>query len=97
MPSARIELGKLSVHRHIKESLFHGRIRQAEPLLHEVNAQHGLERKGRATVFAFGVIRGNELDQCSPRNHQLHLGKKLVLSGSAGAQVQIKAGLLHGS
>ncbi len=62
----------------------------------KMHTQHGLERKGRAAVFAFAVIRGNELDQCSPRNHQLHLGKELVFSGSAGAQVQIKAGLLHG-
>ena len=61
-----------------------------------MDAQHGLQCKGWATVLAFGVIRRDELDQRSPGNHQIHLGKKLLLAGLLGTQAQIKAALLHG-
>ena len=79
-----IKLDKLRVKRHIKESLLHGRSRQAESLLHEVHAQHGLQRKGRATVLAFGVVRGDELDQSCPRYDVIHLGQELALAGLLG-------------
>ena len=52
--------------------------------------------KGRPAVFSFGVIRSNELNERAPRNHALHLGKELLFARSSGAQIQIKAGLLHG-
>ena len=51
---------------------------------------------GWAAVLAFGVIGRNEFDQSSPGNHQIHLGKKLLLAGLLGTQAQIKAALLHG-
>ena len=35
MKAKRIELGKLPVQRGIEEGFFHGRVRQAEPLLHD--------------------------------------------------------------
>ena len=94
--STDIKLGKLPVQGHIKEGFFHGQIRQGELLLHEVDAQHGLQRKGRAAVLAFGVIRGNEIDQHRPGNDALHLAQKLLLARSSGAQAQIKAALLYG-
>ncbi len=90
-----IELGKLPVDRGVKEGLFHCQIRQGEPLLHAVNAQHGLQLKGWAAVLAFWVIGRNELYQCSPGNHPIHLGKQFLLAGLFGAQVQVKAALLH--
>jgi hypothetical protein len=90
-----IELGKLPVDRGVKEGLFHRQIRQGEPLLHAVDAQHGLQCKGWATVLALGVIRGDELYQCSPGNHPIHLGKQFLLAGLLGTQVQVKAALLH--
>lgn len=52
--------------------------------------------KGGGAVLAFWVIRGNEIDQCSPGNHEFHLIEQLLLAGTLGAQVQIKAALLHG-
>jgi len=50
---------------------------------------------GWAAVLAFGVIGRNEFDQSSPGNHQIHLGQQFLLAGLFGAQVQIKAALLH--
>ena len=55
-----------------------------------------IHAKGWAAVLSFGVIRRNELDQCSSGNHEFHLGEQPLLAGLLGAQVQIKAALLHG-
>lgn len=91
-----IELGKLPVDRGVKEGLFHVQVPQGKPLLHAVNAQHGLQGKWQAAVLAFVVIRGNEFNQGSPRNHAFHLGLQFLLAGSLDTQVQVKATLLHG-
>ena len=91
-----IELGKLPVDRGVKEGFFHRQIRQGEPLLHAVDAQHGLQCKGWATVLALGVVRGNDIDQCSPGNHPIHLDQQFLFAGLLGAQIQVKAALLHG-
>lgn len=48
---------ELTKQRHVVQCLFHGRIREVEPLSHEVNAQHRLGRKGRAAALAFGQVR----------------------------------------
>lgn len=61
-----IKPGKLPVDRGVKEGFFHRQIRQGKPLLHAVNAQHGLQSKGWAPVLAFGVIGRNEFDQGHP-------------------------------
>lgn len=95
-PPMGIKTCKLPVDRGVKEGFFHRQIRQGEPLLHAVNALHGFQGKGWAAVLAFGVIRGNEFNQSSPGNHPIHLGQQLLLARLLGAQVQIKAALLHG-
>ncbi|EFI64025.1 hypothetical protein BCSJ1_26093, partial [Bacillus cereus SJ1] len=64
--SMGIEPCKLPVDRGVKEGFFHRQIRQGKPLLHAVDAQHGLQGKGWAAVLALGVVRGNDIDQCSP-------------------------------
>ena len=64
--------------------------------MQHVDAQHGLQCKGWATVLAFGVVRGDEFDQRSPGNHPIHLGQQFLLAGLLGTQVQIKDALLHG-
>ena len=38
----RVQLDKLAVQRYVKESFFHRRVRQAEPLLQEMRAKHRL-------------------------------------------------------
>ena len=49
-----------------------------------------------AAALALGVIRGDEIDQCSPGNHEFHLGQQFLLARLLGTQVQTKAALLHG-
>ncbi len=48
-----------------------------------------------AAVLAFGVVGANEFDQHSPGYHPIQLGQQLLLAGLLGAQVQVKAALLH--
>ena len=90
-----IEPGKLPVDRGVKEGFFHALVGQIKPLLHAVDAHHGLQGKGWTSVLTFRVIRGNELDQSSPGNHQIHLGQQFLLSRFLCARVQVKAALLH--
>lgn len=88
---------ELPEQRHVVQRLFHRRIREREPLLHEVNAQHRLYRKRRATLLTFGDIRHDQLDQRRPRNHALHLREELSLARALGRQVQVQIGLLNDS
>ena len=95
---ARIQPCKLAIQRHIVQGFFHGRVRQAKPLLHEVNAQHGSHRKGRAPGFAGGSVRLDQGHQISPGNHQFHFVQKFMLERSLGDQLETgggKAFLFH--
>lgn len=90
-PAVPAKAGKLTKQGHVVQALFHRRIAQGEPLLHEVNAQHGLQRKGRAALLAFGSIGRNQLDQCRPRHYALHLREELTLAHALGCQIQARS------
>ena len=90
-----IELGKVPVQGRVKQGFLHPQVRQLEPLLQEVQAQHGLQLKGRAPVPALGVVRGDQLHQLLPGHDLLHLFEEDLLAGLARAQVQGEANLLH--
>ena len=87
---ARVRTGELASQRHVVQGLLHGRIAQAKPLLHEMNAQHGLHRKGRPTCLARRRVRLNPTDQIRPRHHRIHLGKKFTLA--LGGQLEAGGG-----
>jgi hypothetical protein len=80
---ASIEVGELAVKRRVMQGLFHRRIRQAEPLLQKVDAQHGLYCKGRAATFGARARRCERLyqtHQFSPRNNKANLIEKHTLA-----------------
>ena len=56
---------------------------------------HGRLAARRWSAILTFVVTGNEIDQRSPRSNAPHLGEEVLLAGSSGAQVQVKAGLLH--
>ena len=91
------KLRKLAVQRGVKESFFHAGVRQGEPLLKEVRAQHGLQRERRTTLLAFGVVGRDEFDQCCPWHDFVHLLQELALAGFLHAQAQIKGCFFHES
>ena len=74
------QLRELAVQRRVKKDVFHCRVGQAEPLLHEVHPQHGYQCKGWAAILAFGVVRCDEADQVSLWHHPLHLREEITLA-----------------
>lgn len=95
---ACVQSGKLAVQGRIMQGFFHGRIRKTEPLLHEVDAQHGRYRKGRASGLTGRRMRFNQRNQFSQRHHQVHLIKKLALARPLGDKFKSgggKADLFH--
>jgi len=81
--------------RHVVQRLFHRRIAQREPLLHEVDAQHRLHCKRRAATLSFRGIGRNQGHQRNPRHHTFHLRQELALARALGRQVQAQVRLLH--
>ena len=70
---ARVQPRKFAVRRDIMQSLLHRRVRQSKPLLQEVDAQHGLNGKQRASAFgrcATEYKRLHQTNQFGPRHHQ---------------------------
>ena len=86
---------KLPVQRGLEEGLFHGQVGQAEPLLDEVDAQHGLQLKRGPAGLGTRGVRCNQRQQLRPRHHQVHLVQKHSLARAPLAQVQSKVLLLH--
>lgn len=48
---ACVQAGKLAIQRHLMQRFFHGRVAQAKPLLHEVDAQHVKTAFGAHATF----------------------------------------------
>ena len=98
---SHVQADKLTVQRRVVQRFFHGRVRQVEPLLQAVDAQHGLHREGRASAFgaARRCVRRNQRHQLGPRHHQVHLIKELTLARALGLALEssaVQAHLLHG-
>lgn len=94
---ASVKPYKFAVQRRVMQGFFHGRVRQTEPLLHEVNAQHGRYRKGRASYLAGRRMRLNQRNQFGPGHHQVHLVEKFALACSLRCEFKsgCKAHLFH--
>ena len=73
-------------------ALFDGRIAQAEPMFHEVDVQHRLRGKGRATRPGRLCIRLHQAHQICPRHHQVHLIDKFTLADAFGGQIESGSG-----
>lgn len=91
-----IKLSEFAGQRCIEEGHFHGRVRQAEPLLYEVHALHSLQGERRAAVASLAEERGDESNQSSPGNHGIHLLLRRLFASAPRAQVELKAALFHG-
>jgi hypothetical protein len=74
--AAEIDAGKTPHRQRIVERLLHRRVRQVEPLLQEIEAQHPLDPDRRPPIAGFGVERLDQPAQRRPRHNLFHLGKK---------------------
>ena len=90
-----IVLGKLTVQWGVKEGFLHRWVRQAEPLLKEVNAQHRRQRKRRAAGAALGIVRRDKRDQHGAGNHALHLLQEFALARFFHAEIEVQGRLFH--
>jgi len=61
----------------VVEGVLCGRIREVEPLLKEVDAQHQLQTAGWATIAGDRVDWCNQLAQLGPRDDAVHVAQKL--------------------
>jgi two-component system nitrogen regulation response regulator GlnG len=69
---------------HVVQGIFHGRVAEVEPLLHEVNAQHGLDVEWGPASAAFlassGVISSTNSDHGTTRS--ISSARKLVAASA---------------
>ena len=79
----QLDAGKATHGGYLDQGLLHRRIAQGIPLLQQVNAQHRRQGVRRAAAFLvrFGVVGLNQIDQCLPGHHRLHLREKLLTLG----------------
>ena len=55
------------------------RVRIGKPLLHEVNAQHGIQCDRAASFARFGIVRLDQRDQPRPGHNPVHLDRNCAL------------------
>ena len=81
------------------ERFFHGRVAQGEPVLQQMDAQHGFQRIRFSTAAGLGVERLDQPQQASPGHDLIHLGEEALaacLLAFAGVFEVGKAHLAHG-
>ena len=64
--------------RDFVERFFHDWIAQGDPVLQQMNAQHGFQRVGFSAVASLGVERLDQPQQASPGHNLIHLGEKAL-------------------
>ena len=74
--AAEVDADETPHRQRIVERFFHRRVRQVEPLLQKVDAQHPLDPDRRPAVAGLGIKRLDQPAQRRPRHHAFHLGQK---------------------
>ncbi len=87
---------ELPIQRHVVQRLFHRHVRQPEPLLQKVDAQHRFDWKRLPTRRLDRRMRRYQRQKRLPRHHTFHLIQKYLLARASVAQVQAKVALFHG-
>ena len=73
---SQINPGELSQGRRVLQRLFHGWVRQVEPLLQKLYPQHGVQFFRPSPIAWFRIVRLDQPAQLRPRYHLLHLFQK---------------------
>lgn len=90
---------KLAHRSNLIQRLFHGWIAQREPVLQQVNTQHGFQWVRLAATAGLWVMRLDQYRQTVPRHDLLHLGQETLATGLltlTGVLEIGKAHLAHG-
>ena len=67
--------GRVAKEGRVARGFFHGWIAEVEPLLHDVDAQHGFNVERRAVSVAFGIVQRDQGHQLGPRQNAPHLSR----------------------
>ncbi len=79
------EAGELAHGGDLVQAFFHGGIGQAVPVLQAVDAQHGGQRVGAATVARLGIHWIDDGFELRPRHDLIHLCQKDFAGGCASS------------
>ena len=77
----QIQPRELAQNRRFIQELFHRRIAVAEPVLHQMNPQHGHQRIRRTAPFALWIMRFDQSKQALPRLYLTHLDQEALAAG----------------
>ena len=94
----QLDPGKTSHRLRVVQRILGCRIRQVEPLLHEVDPQHPLHRQRLRAVAGLRVVRLDQRQDPGPGNDRVHLGQKPFPTGYLALAVpgrRRKRRLLH--
>ena len=73
---AQVDTDEAAHGQGIVAGLFHGRIREVEPVLKKVDAQHPLQANRRVPVAGLRIHRIDQSTQRRPRHYPIHLGQE---------------------
>jgi len=68
------------------------RVRQVEPVLKKIDAQHPLQSDRWAAITGFGITGHNHCAKLVPRNHLVHLRQKLLAARRLAVALKITCG-----
>jgi hypothetical protein len=88
LPS-QVDADKAAHRAGLIEGFLRTRIRQVEPVLVKVDAQHPLQTDRRTTISRFGIVWLNALTQLIPRYQPVHLGQKLSPAGRLAVALKV--------
>ena len=77
----QVQAGEAAHARHVVQGVFHTRVGQVEPLLHEVEAQHRFQRPRTPPLAGLRVVRIDQLHQRRPGHHEFHFRQELLPPG----------------
>ncbi|MNR11908.1 hypothetical protein D3C85_1282300 [compost metagenome] len=93
--SAERQASKLAHRSDLVQRLFHGGVAQREPVLQQVNTQHGFQWVRLAATAGLWVMRLDQCHQTAPRHHLLHLGQETLATGLLALTGVLEIGKAH--
>ena len=79
--SAERQTSKLAHRSDLEQHLCHGCIAQREPVLQQVNTQHGVQWVRLATTAGLWLMRLNQYHQTARRHHLFHFDQETLSTG----------------
>ena len=79
--AAQVDAGKASQAGTVVERFLVRQIRQVEPVLQEMNAQHSLQPNRRQPISFLWIMRLDDRAQCIPGNDPVHPLQKHIAPG----------------